>query len=179
MRLPFTLQESESVLLTCRRHWMYLYPKLVALALVAIVPVAALTAGIAWGPGLGGVTGLIVLAADVVWGGYWLARLYFTWYRHNNDVWVVTDQRLVDSVRRHWFHHRMASADLVDVEDMAVVKHGLLPTLFNFGDVRCQTAGEQPNFILAGIPKPADVLGTIDSSRDAARRSLAQPQMTT
>jgi hypothetical protein len=102
-------------------------------------------------------------------------RGYFTWYRYHNDLWAVTNQRIVDSIRRHWFHHRMSSADLVDVEDINVVREGILPTMFNFGDVRCQTAGEVPNFILAGVPRPSEILATIDAARDAARRSLRGP----
>lgn len=175
MKLPFALQDAETVLLLCRRHWMYLYPKLLLLALIAVFPIVVVTWIAAAGPGLDSVAGRLVLVADAAWALFWLVRVYFTWYRYNNDMWVVTNQRLVDSLRRHWFHHQMASADLVDVEDMSVRREGLLPTLFNFGDVRCQTAGEQPNFVLAGIPCPADVLGTIDSARDAARRELAQP----
>ena len=67
----------------------------------------------------------------------------------------------------------MASTDLVDVEDIAIQREGLLPTLFNFGNVQLQTAGVQANFVLSGIPKPSDVLGTIDGARDQARRDLA------
>lgn len=100
------------------------------------------------------------------------SRGYFTWYRYENDIWVVTNQRLLDSLKSHWFHHRMASADLVDVEDIAVVREGFLQTIFKFGDLKCQTAGEQPNFVLAGIPDPVSVLGTIDRARDAARHAL-------
>ena len=173
--LPFALQESELVLISCRRHWMFLYPRLVGLGLLAIVPALILTVGLAMGPGLDGTLVWIVIAADAIWVIFWLVRLYFTWFRYNNDMWIVTNQRIVDSIKRHWFHHRMASADLIDVEDMATAKDGVLPTLFDFGDVRCQTAGTEANFILAAIPGPADVLGTIDAARDAARQALARP----
>ncbi|MCE7927153.1 MAG: PH domain-containing protein [Dehalococcoidia bacterium] len=175
MKLPLELQAGESVLLLGRRHWLYLWSKLVAVALAGILPIVALTVLVAMLAGLDGLAGKVVLALDVLWAGYWLIRGYFTWYRYNRDMWIVTDQRLIDSVKRHWFHHRMASADLVDIEDIAVVREGLLQTLFNFGDVRCQTAGEQPNFVLAGIPAPSNALGVIDAARDAARRQLARP----
>lgn len=175
MKLPFELQTSESILLFCRRHWLYLWSKMVAVALAGIVPILAFTWLVAATAGLGGLAGKIIIGLDILWGGYWLVRGYFTWYRYNRDMWVVTDQRLLDSIKRHWFHHRMASADLVDIEDIAVVREGLLQTMFNFGDVRCQTAGEQPNFVLAGIPAPAKALGVIDAARDAARRQLTKP----
>jgi hypothetical protein len=170
VKLPFELQSQESVLLLARRHWMYLYPKLILQALFGLLPIVLLTTIAGIGPGLSGGPGAIVLILDVLWAGYWAIRIYFTWYRYNNDVWVVTNQRIVDSLRRHWFHHRMASADLIDVEDIAVHREGPLPTMFNFGDLRCQTAGTEPNFILAGIPNPAAVLSQVDAARDAARQ---------
>lgn len=149
---------------------MHLYPKLVLQAIVGLIPIVLLTLLAASGPGLGSLVGRVALVLDLLWALYWVVRIYFTSYRYNNDVWVVTNQRIVDSLRRHWFHHRMASADLVDVEDMAVHREGALPTMFNFGDVRCQTAGVEPNFILSGIPDPAGVLSTVDAARDAARQ---------
>jgi hypothetical protein len=174
IELPFQLQEGETVLLACRRHWAYLYPRLVAIGLIAIVPVAALTLLVHAISGLGGGAGLFVLVVSAVWLLFCAIRGYFTWYRYQNDIWVVTNERIVDSLKRHWFHHRMASADLVDVEDMAVHREGVLATAFNFGDVRCQTAGELPNFVLSGIPEPAKVLGLVDSARDVARRELTR-----
>ena len=165
------------MLIACRRHWMYLYPRLVGLSLLAIVPVVVLTVGLGLGPGLDGTLLWIVIVVDAVWVAFWLVRLYFTWFRYNNDMWVVKNKRIVDSIRRHGFHHQMASAELIDVEDMATAKEGLLPTLFDFGDVRCQTAGTESNFVLPAIPGPAGVLGTIDAARDAARQVLARPAL--
>src|SRR5690606_33112858 len=112
----------------------------------------------------------LLLAA--MWAMFWAFRLYFTWYRYQNDMWIITNQRVVDSSRQHWFHHRMASTDLIDVEDIAIQREGVLATMFNFGSVQLQTAGVQANFVLSGIPKPSGVLGTIDGARDAARREL-------
>lgn len=175
MKLPFELQESETVLKFCRRHWMYFYPRLALQALAGILPIAILTVLAAFGPGLGGVLGIVVLVADLAWAAFWLVRVYFTWFRYNNDIWVVTNQRLIDSLRRNWFHHQMASADLVDVEDIAVHREGFLPTIFNFGDLRCQTAGTKPNFILSGIPDPAGILAVVDAARDRARQASLRP----
>src|SRR5688500_9817166 len=120
--------------------------------------------------GFDGIAGKGIAVALFVWALFWGVRAYFHWYRYQNDIWAVTNQRLVDSIKRHWFHHQMASADLVDVEDIRVVRDGFLQTVFKFGDVRCQTAGEVPNFVLDGIPDPSQVLAVVDSARDAARR---------
>lgn len=174
-RLPFELQASETIIRLCRRHWLYFWPtSSLHLGVGVVAPIVAV--GVMLGPlDVGGLSARIVVGLAILWFAYWGVRSYFVWFRYRNDLWVITNQRVVDSIRRHWFHHRMASADVLDIEDMSVIREGLLPTLFNFGDVRCQTAGEVPNFILAGIPNPAEILGLVDAARDSARRDLARP----
>lgn len=174
-KLPFELQSDETVLLFARRHWLFFYGKLALIALAGVVATIGMVLFVVATFGFDGAGGKGTAVALVAWAGYWGVRGYFHWYRYQNDIWAVTNQRLIDSIRRHWFHHQMASADLVDVEDIRVVREGLLQTVFDFGDVRCQTAGEVPNFILDGIPDPKRVLAIVDASRDAARRALRGP----
>jgi hypothetical protein len=161
--------------LLVRRHWLYFSLRMVGVVVAGLGGMVLAIIAVSRTFGFDGTVGRVAMAVIAAWALYWLVRGYFTWYRYQNDVWVVTNQRIIDSIRRHWFHHRMSSADLVDVEDINVVREGVLATLFDFGDVRCQTAGEVPNFILSGIPEPAKVLGTIDAARDAARRALRGP----
>jgi len=171
-KLPFALQNDEDLLIVVRRHWLYFTLRMLGVAGAGVLGTVLGIVLVAKTFGFDGNPGRIAVGVIALWALYWLVRGYFTWYRYENDLWAVTNQRIVDSIRRHWFHHRMSSADLVDVEDINVVRHGILPTMFNFGDVRCQTAGEVPNFVLSGIPKPTEVLASIDAARDASRRSL-------
>lgn len=174
-RLPFALQPGERVVLYLRRHPVYLIATLAAYAVALVVTVVALLWVADRTAGLDSFGGKAIVALAVAWAVILGVRAYFTWYRWQNDIWVVTDQRIVDSAKRNWFDHRMASADLIDVEDIQVHRSGLLPTAFRFGDVRCQTAGTQPNFVLAGISNPSDVLARVDAARDAARREYGRP----
>ena len=171
-KLPFDLQGDEQVVLFCRRHWLYFYSKLAGVVLALLLPAVAVLWLVQITAGLGGVVGKVVLVVVAVWVVFWAIRGYFTWFRYQNDVWVVTNQRIIDSTKYNWIKQRIASADLVDVEDISVVRDGLLATMFNYGDLRVQTAGEIGNFVLAGIPGPSKVLAVVDSSRDAARRQF-------
>jgi hypothetical protein len=172
LKLPFELQGDEQVLLFARRHWLFFYGQLVVIVLAGVVATIAAVILVLATIGFDGIVGTGIAVALLVWALFWGVRAYFHWYRYQNDIWAVTNQRLVDSIKRHWFHHQMASADLVDVEDIRVVREGFLQTVFKFGDVRCQTAGEVPNFVLDGIPDPSRVLAVVDGARDAARREL-------
>ena len=173
MRLPFALQPGETVLTLYRRHWIHLVPHLPILIAVALaLPLAlgwlALATNIA-DPVLAPWVSVAAAVAGATWAIFWLVRAYLVYYRYRHDIWVLTNQRLVDSYKAHWFHHRLATADLVNIQDISVHREGLLQTLLNFGNVACETAGEQQHFTLSGIPKPSESLAELDRARDAAR----------
>jgi len=168
-RLPFPLQGAEQVILLCRRHWWFLWPKTVILTLVAAVPVI-LAIWLLSAIDVFDDLGIFFWIVAVVWLAYWSVRLFLNWYRYHNDIWVVTNQRLIDSYKAHPFSLRVATADLVNVQDMSVVKSGIVPTLLNFGNVVCETAGAgTTTFLIAGVPRPESVQLLIDRERDRER----------
>lgn len=173
MKPPVELQVNEGVMLVVRRHPLYTVAKLVAVGFAAIVPVALVLWLVSLTVGFSGVFGWIVGGAAVIWMLVCIAYGFFIWYRHQHDLWIVTNQRLLDIYKRGFFDQRISSADLVNVQDISIEKGGILATLFNFGNVRCQTAGTQSDFVLSGVPNPALVLTKLDAARDAARLSSA------
>ncbi|MGD9891722.1 MAG: hypothetical protein AB7R89_12490 [Dehalococcoidia bacterium] len=178
MNLPIELQPHESVSLVARRHPVYMIAKLSGAAVAAVVPAVLLVWLISATSGFDGVAGVIAIVAAVVWILVWAVVAYVIWYKHQHDLWIVTNQRLLDVYRRNFFDQRVSSADLVNVQDISVEKNGVLATLFNFGDVRCQTAGAQGGFVLSGVPNPARVLTSLDAARDAARFQLHDDSQT-
>lgn len=164
--VPFPLQDDERVLLLVRRHWFYLWPRTLLFAVYGLVPVILL----AWIRSLfGGTPGTIATVIAIGWLFFWSVRIFLNWYAYHNDVWVVTDQRLVDVTKPAPWHKRLATADLRNIQDMKVVQRGLFASALKFGDVLCQTAGRDTEFCLAGVREPEDVQLFIDRERDRAR----------
>ena len=163
--LPFPLQENERVLMVVRKHWVHLWPRTVFYALLAVVPVVAL--GWVWAQ----VADLNVVywIIAVVWLAFWLFRILLNYYQYHNDIWVITNQRIIDSLKTTPFNLRIATTDLVNVQDMSVERIGVLRTLLNYGDIVCETASERGNFRLVGIPHPQEVQLFVDKERDRER----------
>lgn len=167
MDLPIKLQSNEKLVSTIRRHPVGLIGRLVGIGvIVLLVFVGWLTLG-QDGDFLSTIFNIALIIA--VAGGVIIGLM--EWYRYQNDVWLVTNQRLVDSTKTSPFSHRVSSADLVNVQDINIEKSGIFQTMFDYGDVRCQTASASTEvFTLHGVPKPAEVLDLIDDTRDAARQ---------
>jgi hypothetical protein len=169
--LPFPLQDGERVIEICRRHWIYLWPMLAAQILAGVVPVLFF----AWlidAVGIHGTVSRIFLLVAAIYLVYWAVRVALTWYRFRNDIWVVTNQRLIDSYRRHPFDMSISTADLVNVQDMSVERTGILRTMLDYGDIICKTASGDMDFDITGVPKPRDTQALVDRERDRERSRL-------
>lgn len=169
VRLPFPLQDGERILSLQRRHWWFLWPMTLLLSVLAVVPLV-----VVWvvldAIGIRDDLGILWWILVVLWLLYWGFRLLLNWYQYHHDIWVITNQRLIDSLKRHPFSLRVSTADLVNVQDISVVKSGITPTILNYGSVVCETAGSgDSDFIIAGIPHPEAVQLLIDNERDRER----------
>ncbi|MCU0481001.1 MAG: PH domain-containing protein [Anaerolineae bacterium] len=175
-KLPLELQKEEKLVSLVKTHPIYFVLKMIGTVLGTAIPIALFQL---LSPNTGDdFLSTVFRIATIAWliGGFVIA--YFIWYRYTHDLWIVTDQRVIDSTKNHWFHHRMASTDLINIEEMKIERNGIIPTLFGFGDLICQTAGgTDAKFIFDGVPQPNKVLELVDDLRDKARQKLGMNYM--
>jgi hypothetical protein len=155
--------------LYARKHWLYLWPRTVLWLLFAAVPVIVAGVLLNWADQYDGIVAQIYWVASLLWLLYWGFRIFLNWYKYNNDIWVVTNQRIVDVVKSNPFSLRISTADLVNVQDMTVDRTGILRSMFNYGDIICETASDSRDFVLGGIPNPQSVQLVVDKERDRER----------
>lgn len=176
-KLPLELQKEEQLVSILKTHPIYFVLKMLITAFVAFLPIILLRI---ISPKDGEFIAQALNIVSVVWFIVSAVVAYFIWYRYQHDMWIVTDQRVIDSTKNHWFHHRMASTDLINIEEMTIERSGIVPTLFGFGDLICQTAGganAKGAFVFDGVPNPGKVLELVDDLRDKARQKLGMNYM--
>lgn len=80
---------------------------------------------------------------------------------------IITDQSLVAVVQQALFSRRVSRLSMSNVEDVTAEQKGILPTIFNYGTITIQTAGQEDNFIFPFCPKPNDVADVVLGARQA------------
>ena len=73
------------------------------------------------------------------------------------DVWIVTNQRIINIEQRGLFSRTVSEQKLYRVQDITSEVHGFFPTLVHYGDVFIQTAGEETRFVFKQVPHPYDI----------------------
>ena len=170
--LHFPHQEGDRLIKVFRRHWIYLWPTMAAQVLAAVLPVVLIAVLLDVADVLDGTVSQAFIVLAVLYLVYWAVRIILTWYRYNNDIWAITSQRLIDSYRRHPFDMTVSTADLVNVQDMTIERRGILSTVLDFGNVVCQTASIDQDFVITGVPNPRETQALVDRERDRERGRL-------
>jgi len=79
------------------------------------------------------------------------------WYIWNRTVLVVTDRRLIDINQRGLFEHHVAESSYQKIQDVRYTVKGVWQTMFDFGAVIVQTAGNATNLELHGVRHPVTI----------------------
>ena len=92
---------------------------------------------------------LIALVAIVLW----LVLLLFTNIYRQSRL-LITDKNLTQIIQNGLFSRKVSELSMASVEDVTSNQHGIFATIFGYGTLTVETAGEQANFIFKLCPKP-------------------------
>ncbi len=149
----------EHVVLFLRRHWFALLTIVTAFFSLTIIPLA-----LAWyfwslvGAWIAGpITGpLIIIGGSLYFLSVWLfAFIELTDYYL--DTWIVTNERIIDIEQQGLFNRTASELDLAAVQDTTAEIKGILQTVFTYGQVYVQTAGERGRFHFQNVDNPEHV----------------------
>ncbi|MFA6486074.1 MAG: PH domain-containing protein [Candidatus Magasanikbacteria bacterium] len=94
----------------------------------------------------------------VLFGSIYFLSIFLFFYSYfvtfYLDVWIVTNDRLVDIRQMSLFSRTVAEVDLFQIQDATSEVKGFWASLFNYGNIYLQTAGPVPRFVLYNVTNP-------------------------
>lgn len=100
------------------------------------------------------------------WWGYtlyglgMLAGLFIiwrTWFYSRHNIFVITNERVVDIQRLGWFKEIISSAGYLDIKDMSIEKNNIWQSIFNYGNLVIQTRSQQFVWEISKIYNPQKI----------------------
>jgi len=86
------------------------------------------------------------------------------------DTWIVTTKRIINIEQSGLFHRTMSELRLYRVQDVTASIHGFWSTIFNYGEVEIQTAGEKLRFVFEQVSNPNHISKMILEQSEIERR---------
>ncbi len=97
--------------------------------------------------------GVTALAASFYYVGV-VIFFYAQFVDYYLDLWVITNHRVIDVDQKGLFARTVAELDLYKVQDVTSEIHGFFNSIFNFGDLHVQSAGERSRFHFKSVKDP-------------------------
>lgn len=151
--------KDERVVLFLRRHWfapariVVVFCILIAIPVFGYVVLDNLVASWMSSPLLGPIVSLLLIL-------YVLAVWLFSFMEFTDyylDTWIVTTQRIINIEQKGLFSRVASELPMDAVQDVTSNIQGIARTIFDYGDVIIQTAGELKHFHFKEIGNPEKV----------------------
>ncbi|MFZ3043685.1 MAG: PH domain-containing protein [Minisyncoccia bacterium] len=155
----FELEPGEHVVKETRKHWFLFLAELLPYAILAVIPFA-LPKLLMLAPPLVPYAAFFDYHTPLMRAvlGVWLlvtwTSAWGTFTRYYLNAWVLTNQRIVTIKQRKYFNREVSSLFLSRVQDVTTSVIGVVPSLLGLGDIKVQTAAEDVEFVMHGIPRP-------------------------
>lgn len=94
---------------------------------------------------------LLILLYYLMVFGYAFVNFLHWFY----NIGIVTNERVIDLDYDSIVRVHVSTTKVLQVQDVSYTQGGFFRTLFNFGNVYVQTAGQDPNFEFLRIPMPS------------------------
>lgn len=78
---------------------------------------------------------------------------------------IITVDNVTHVTQIGLFHKKVSEISMANVEDVTAHRQGILATLFNYGRLHIETAGEQNNYDFLYCPNPSAYAKTIQDAR--------------
>jgi membrane protein YdbS with pleckstrin-like domain len=96
---------------------------------------------------------LAVLGASIYFLSIYLF-FYGQFIDYYLDLWIVTNDRIVDMEQLGLFRRTTTEVDLFRIQDVTANIKGVFPTIFDYGDVVIKTASANLNIVFRNVSNP-------------------------
>jgi uncharacterized membrane protein YdbT with pleckstrin-like domain len=161
------MQPGEHMVCELRRHPIGLIGIYISAALIIILALAGAGAVPYFLPDasqqvkLGTVLGAVILAAMTLLYAYIVSIVY------NGNRWIVTSDSITQIDQNGLLSRQTSQLSLANLEDVTIEQDGLLQSIFDFGSLRAETAGQRGKFVFPFCPNPTENARKIIAAHEA------------
>jgi len=152
-------EEGEKAILVLRRHWLIFFKQILFFVFASAVPVIfyVFFSALFNNPLENEIIkAMAILLTSIYYLTIWL--LFFTSFvDYYLDIWIVSNRRIINIEQRALFSRVISEQKLDKIQDITSEVHGIIPTVFDYGDVHVQTAGAQQRFIFKQVRHPNQI----------------------
>lgn len=154
------LQEGEHIIVKARKRWFVIFTHACIMFMLAFAPILLIPQAFV-------ITGMVVPVVGYIFYAtmwVWFVWIMFVvmWTNYYLDVLILTNKRIIDREQFFLFSRDEVTIPIDRIEDIKIEIKGVVPTMFDFGDIQIQTAGAKRETLMRGVKNPEHIKASID-----------------
>lgn len=97
---------------------------------------------------------MYIFVGAVIFAALILAYMYMASYIYNGNRWIVTSDSITQITQVGLFRKQTSQLSLGNLEDVTFEQESILQSMFGFGTLHVETAGEHSKFVFLFCPNP-------------------------
>lgn len=150
------MQPGERVVCEIKRHPYGLFGIYGTLALVVIISVTAVVVAPQLAPDLSQQAREVLALSAVILSVLMGLFTYIGAMVYKGNRWIVTTDSITQIQQNSLFNTQTSQLSMANLEDVTVEQNGIMQSMFGFGTLHAESAGQQGKFTFAYCPNPHD-----------------------
>ena len=105
--------------------------------------------------GIDNVSGIIAIIGTVFSVIVVLYAILMTWLYSQNEL-IITNENIIEITQKGIFHKDVSQLNLAKIQDVSATHKGIFATIFKYGNITIETAGEKESFQFNYCPNASE-----------------------
>ena len=93
--------------------------------------------------------------------------MFIAYYVYISNTFFLTNESVIQEIRHSLFSHHEQTVSLGNIEDASYVQRGIIQTIFNYGDIRLSTEGDETTYRFSYVSNPKEHIATLNNAVEA------------
>lgn len=173
------LSEGEYIVRAVRRHPIGLFIPmalgivLISLAVSVLVNYDIFAQHLPFLEAMGGLGGLTLPVVAFIIAS--ALGMFLSWYVYTRNTFFMTNESVIQEIQHSIFSHHEQTVSLNNIEDASYTRKGILQHIFDYGDIRLSTEGEETTYRFSYVAHPKDHIAHLNNAVEAFKNGRPVP----
>lgn len=93
--------------------------------------------------------------------------MFVVWYVYVSNKFFLTNESVIQEIQHTLFSHLEQTASLSSIEDVSYTQTNILQHLFNYGDIRLSTEGDETTYRFSYVANPKQHVSMLNNAVEA------------
>lgn len=90
--------------------------------------------------------------------------MFITYYVYTRSRFFLTNESVIQEIQTTLFSRLEQTVSLGNIEDASFTQHGIFQQVFNYGDIRLSTEGDETTYRFSYVAEPKNHIATLNNA---------------